>query len=110
MAAIIICTCFPMMPRFFIWIHSKYRSPHIQSPAPSPYHPHGKSGSVLLAKAGVGKNVAKPGESYAQIEENEGEPMGWWDRYTGPGIQKTVSIELTRHDAASNQAGPSVMV
>ncbi|KAL2038961.1 hypothetical protein N7G274_008301 [Stereocaulon virgatum] len=110
MAAIILCTCFPMMPRFFIWIHSKYRSSQIQSPAPSPYHSHSKSGPVLLARAGVGKNVANSRESYAQIEENDGGPMGWWDRYTGQGIQKTVSIEMTRHDAAPNEAGPSVVV
>ena len=120
MATIILCTCFPMMPRFFIWIHSKCRDPRSQSPAPSAYlrrneatsghHSRGKSGSTLLAKAGAGKNVAKPEKTYMQISENDMKSVGWWDRYHGPGIQKTVSIELTRHDATTREEGSSAMV
>ena len=65
---------------------------------------------MLLAKASVGKNVARPEKTYMQISENDVKSVGWWDRYNGPGIQKTVSIELTRHDATTREGGTSAMV
>ena len=45
-----------------------------------------------------------------QISESDMKSVGWWDRYNGPGIQKTVSIELTRHDATTREVGSSAMV
>ena len=45
--------------------------------------------------------VTRPEDTYVQIEEHAARPAAWWDKYNGPGIQKTVSIELTRQDATS---------
>lgn len=49
--------------------------------------------------------VTRPEDTYVQLEEHATRPATWWDKYNGPGIQKTVSIELTRQDARSLKQG-----
>ena len=49
--------------------------------------------------------MTRPENAYVQIEEHAARPATWWDKYNGPGIQKTVSIELTRQDATTLELG-----
>ena len=97
-----------MMPRLYTWAHYKRRGPqtsashgyiHHSDPR-SPVQSHGSSASGLLTKGGK-KAVTRPDSTYVQIEEHTARTATWWENYNGPGIQKTVSIELTRQDAIS---------
>ena len=103
-----------MMPRAYTWALHKLRGPqssashgfiHHNDPR-SPVLSHGSSASGLLATDGK-KVVARAENNYVQIEEHAARPATWWDKYNGPGIQKTVSIELTRHDATSLEQSTS---
>ena len=49
--------------------------------------------------------MTRPDSTYVQIDEHTARTATWWEKYNGPGIQKTVSIELTRQDATSLEQG-----
>ena len=117
-ASIILCICFPMMPRF-VKLISDHRISH-KSPSASTSETTPKRKPAKGLKAGISHDVWNTGSHtedlarlkspYERLEEATNELSGQETRVGGMGIRRTVDIELASWDGHDAEKGRTSIV